>query len=209
MVISVLETALNAYLKLDEQLDGLLEPLVGKVIAIEIQPFAETLYICPSATQIQLLDAYNGVVDAKLSGSLTALGLMGLSATPMRAIFKGDVQISGDTLVAHKLQSVFNKLNINLEAKLAQFTGAKFAHDLSQILRSGRDWSEQSLTTLRKNIEEYLQEESRELPAKPEADIFFTEVDVIRNDSERIAQRIDRLQTRLMQDQPHPPGLLK
>ncbi|CAG1020358.1 partial Ubiquinone biosynthesis accessory factor UbiJ, partial [Methylococcales bacterium] len=127
LLIGALETAFNGYLGLDEHLEQLLAPMAGKVIAVHITPFNETLYLCPAHDRIQFLENYAGEVDAGLSGSLSALGLMGLSATPMRALFKGEVRIEGDTQLAHKLQRLFEKLDINLEAKLARYTGDSFA----------------------------------------------------------------------------------
>ncbi len=195
LLIAALETALNAYLTLDERVEEYLTPMAGKVLAIHITPFDETLYLCPAHDRIQLLEHYEGEVDATLSGSLSGLGLMGLSATPMRSLFKGEVKMTGDTLLAQKFQRLFEKLDLGLEAKLARYTGDKFAQRLSGLFRSGRDWSEHTLTSFRLNLEEFLQEETRELPAKPEAELLFQQIDACRCDADRLEARIDRLLT--------------
>ncbi|MDD1622305.1 MAG: SCP2 sterol-binding domain-containing protein [Methylococcaceae bacterium] len=193
LLIGALETALNGYLALDDHLEQLLAPMAGKVIAIHVTPFDETLYLCPTHESIQMLESYQGNVDATLSGSLSALGLMGLSATPMRSFFKGEVRMEGDTQLARKLQKLFAKLDINLEGKLARYTGEAFAQRLSGLLRSGRDWSRQSLTSFRLNLEEFLQEETRDLPAKPEAELVFKQIDDCRGNADRLNARIERL----------------
>ncbi|QPK61789.1 SCP2 sterol-binding domain-containing protein [Methylomonas sp. LL1] len=193
LLIGALETAFNGYLGLDEHLEQLLAPMAGKVIAVHITPFDETLYLCPTHDRIQFLGNYAGEVDAGLSGSLSALGLMGLSATPMRALFKGEVRIEGDTQLAHKLQRLFEKLDINLEAKLARYTGDRFAQRLSGLLRGSRDWTQHTLTSFRLNLEEFLQEETRDLPAKAEAELMFQRIDACRSDVDRLNARIERL----------------
>lgn len=193
LLISVFETALNRYLTLDDHVEQLLAPMAGKVLAVHITPFDETLYLCPTHDSIQMLESYQGDVDATLSGSLTALGLMGLSATPMRSLFKGEVRIEGDTQLAHKLQSLFAKLDINLEGKLARYTGEAFAHRLGGLFRGSRDWSKQTLSSFRLNLEEFLQEETRDLPAKPEAELLFQQIDECRSDADRLNARIERL----------------
>ena len=91
LIITALETALNQYLSLDEDVRLFLTPLAGKVIAVNILPFNETVYLCPTKDKIQLLESYTAEADATLSGTLSALGLMGLSSTPMRSIFSGEV----------------------------------------------------------------------------------------------------------------------
>jgi ubiquinone biosynthesis protein UbiJ len=193
LLISVLETGLNNYLRLDPQVERLLAPIVGKVIAIHITQFNETLYLCPHATGIQCLDDYQQTADATLSGSLAALGLMGLSTSPMHALFKGSVRIDGNPEIARKVQNLFGKLDINLEAQLARFTGEQLAQRLSTLVRFSRHWSQNSVKTFRLNLQEFLQEETRDLPAKPEAELFFQQVDTCRSDFDRLQARLERL----------------
>jgi ubiquinone biosynthesis accessory factor UbiJ len=47
------------------------------------------------------------------------------------------------------------------------------------------------------NSSEFLQEETRDLPAKPEAELFYRHVDTLRMDYDRLAARIARLQSQL------------
>ena len=193
LLIGVIEAAFNRYLRLDSQVEQLLAPLAGKVIAVHITPFDETIYLCPTASSLQMLESYQGDLDAQLSGSLSALGLMGLSATPMRALFKGEVRIDGDSQVAHKLQSLFAKLDIDWQGKLAQFTGDELAEKLAGLFKSSRDWTQHSLSSFKLNLQEFLQEETRDLPAKAEAEQVFQQIDEARNDVERLNARLQRL----------------
>lgn len=196
LIINAFETALNQYLSLDEDVSLFLEPVAGKVIAINIQPFNETLYLCPTSDKIQMLEHYASKVDATISGTLSALGLMSLSSTPMRSIFSGEVNIEGDTHIAHKFQQIFGKLDIDLEEKLSQYTGDIIAHKLGNLFRSSRNWTKESLETFKLNSKEFLQEETRDLPAGPEADIFYHQVDKIRSDFDRLSARIKQLKHR-------------
>lgn len=194
MLIGVLESALNKYLSLDQNSSLILTPLVGKVIAINVQPFNETIFLCPNKDAIQLLDQFPDQPDTLLTGSLTALGLMGISSKPMRAIFSGEVKIEGDIHTGQKFQELFAKLDIDLEQQVAQLTGQTIAHNISQIFRSGRDWSKESFETFQLNTAEFLQEESRDLPAKAEMDIFCQQVDELRTDFDRLQSRLARLE---------------
>jgi ubiquinone biosynthesis protein UbiJ len=193
LLISGLETALNSYLSLDKNSQAFLAPLAGKIIAITVQPFNETIYLCPSHDAIQCLDVSLEQPDTRITGTPWSLGLMGISSKPMRSIFSGAVKIEGDTHTGRKFQDLFAKLDIDLEAKLAQYTGDRFANSIGQIFRASRDWSKESIETLRLNVSEFLQEETRDLPAGPEVDIFFRQVDNLRMDCDRLQSRIDRL----------------
>lgn len=194
LLMSALEAALNRFLALDQNSGAFLAPLAGKIIAVTITPLNETIYLCPGSDSIQLLDYSPDQPDTQLTGSLFAFGLMGLSSKPMRSIFSGEVKIEGDMNTGRKFQELFAKLDINLEQQLARFAGDSMAHNISQFFRAGKNWSKESIETFRLNASEFLQEETRELPARPEMDIFYRQIDELRTDFDRLESRIERLE---------------
>lgn len=194
LLMSAFEKALNTFINLDQNCAIYLEPLNGKLIAITLQPFNETFYLCPTANSIQLLDYSIDTVDTTLTGSVLAFSLMGLSSKPMRSIFSGQVKIEGDSHTGRKFQELFAKLDLNLEQLLAPYTGDSIAYSITQFLSAGRSWSNESIETFRLNCSEFLQEETRQLPPAPELDIFFAQVDDLRTDSDRLQSRIERLE---------------
>ena len=204
LLIGTLQAAFNQYLGLDPNSGHLLAPIAGKTIAVTITPFNETLYLCPQADAMHLLYDCPGAIDTQVSGSLFALGLMGLSKNPMQTIFSGQVKIEGDMRVGRKLQELFGKLEINLEPAIARYVGDKNAQVLSRFFSAGKDWSEESLETFRLNVSEFLQEESRELPPAPEMDIFYRQVDSLRADFDRLNSRVERLQSFLSKAKESP-----
>ena len=191
--MSAVESAINHYLSLDEDLPLFLAPLAGKVIAVTITPFNETLYLCPSENGIQMLDYYQEEADTTLTGSLAALGLMSLSATPARAFFSGKVTITGDLKIGQTFQNLFEQLDIDLEEQLSHVTGDIIAHQVGNLFRSAYSWHQDTLNTAQLNISEFLQDETQDLPPEPEIAIFAQQVDQLKEDCERIEARIKRL----------------
>ena len=198
LLMSALETALNKYLALDQNSSDFLAPLAGKIIAVTISTFNETIYLCPTADSIQLLDYSADQPDTQLTGSVFALSLMGLSSKPMRSIFSGEVKIEGNMDTGRKFQELFAKLDINLEQQLARYTGDNIAHNISQFFRAGHNWSQESIETFRLNASEFLQEETRDLPAGPEVDIFYRQIDELRTDFDHLQSRVERLENTLL-----------
>jgi ubiquinone biosynthesis protein UbiJ len=194
LLVGALEATLNQYLALDQDSGYFLTPLAGKVIAVTVEPFDETIYLCPTTHSIQCLDQFPNLPDTRLTGSVWALGLMGLSSTPMRSVFSGEVKIEGDMQTGRKFQELFAKLDIDLEEKLSQFTGDIIAHKVANFFRASQNWSKDSLETFRLNAKEFLQEETRDLPSAPEADIYHAQVDELRTDVDRLQSRIERLE---------------
>ncbi len=198
LLMSALEAAFNKFLEMDQNSAVFLAPLSGKIIAMTLLPFNETIYLCPTSDSIQLLDYSPNQPDTQLTGSVFAFGLMGLSSKPMRSIFSGEVKIEGDMQTGRKFQELFAKLDINLEQQLARYTGDTIAHNISQFFRAGQNWSKESIETFRLNASEFLQEETRDLPAVPEADLFYAQVDELRTDFDRLQSRVERLENALL-----------
>ncbi len=197
LLMGALETALNKYLALDQNSCFFLAPLAGKVIAVTITPFNDTIYLCPTVDSFQILDQFPGQPDTRLTGSVFALGLMGLSSKPMRSNFSGEVKIEGDMDTGRNIQGLFVKLDINLEEQLARYTGENIARDISRLFRAGQNWSKESIDTFRLNASEFLQEETRDLPAGPEVDIFYRQIDELRNDFDRLQSKVERIENQL------------
>jgi ubiquinone biosynthesis protein UbiJ len=116
----------------------------------------------------------------------------------MRSIFSGDIKIEGDMDVGRKFQALFEQLDPDFEEALSNYTGDVIAHKTGQVFRSGHDWGQETLRTLQLNTSEFLQDETRDLPAQPEIDIFFKHVDELRSDADRLDARIVRLKQYLL-----------
>ena len=201
LLISAFETALNKYLSLDEDVTIFLQPLAGKIIAVNIQPFNATLYLCPTTQGIQIIDFYEGTADTSLTGSLPALGLMGLSSTPARSFFSGEVLIEGDLNIGHQFQKLFEQLDIDLEEQLSHVTGDVIAHKIGNFFRSANQWQQESLNTIQLNISEFLQDETQDLPPAPEINMLSQQIDQLKEDFDRLEARIKRLDTHLKEQQ--------
>lgn len=193
LLMGALEAALNKFINLDQNSRSYLAPLSGKIIAITIVPFNETIYLYPSADSIQLADFSPDKPDTHLTGSVFSFGLMGFSSNPMRSVFSGEIKIEGDMQTGRKFQTLFTKLDFNIEQQLANYTGNTLAHNISNFLRVGQNWSQESINTFKLNTSEFLQEETRNLPAKPEMEIFYRQIDKLRTDFDRLQSRIERL----------------
>jgi len=195
LLFSAFEAALNKYLSLDEDVTTFLQPLAGKIIAINIQPFDETFYLCPTEQNIQMIDYYEGSADTTLTGTLAAFGLMGASSTPARSFFSGEVLIEGDLSVGRQFQKLFEQLDIDIEEQLAHLTGDVIAHKVGHFFRKANQWNKENFNSLQLNVKEFLQDETQDLPPAPEVNILTQQIDQLKEDSERIEARINRLET--------------
>lgn len=194
---SVLGEATERFLQLAPNSHQYLAPMAGKVIALRFVPFDWRIYLCPGETTMEVLPSFAAEPDVTFTGSPLAFARMGLGGSPLRALFAGEVVVEGDMKVARRFQRLFEKLDIDWEGLMARFVGLGLAARLADGLRSSHAWRVETVEALQRNVAEYLQEESRELPASAEAELFYADVDKLRADCDRLEKKVLRLQGRL------------
>jgi ubiquinone biosynthesis protein UbiJ len=189
-----LSAAINKYLMLDPDTPTRLQPLIDKVVALKIQPPGLTLFFRGEATQLSLLSEWDGVVDTTITGGPISLAQMNVSPTsPLRQLMSGNVEITGDTETGQIFQAVLHQVDIPWQRHLAAIVGDALAHQVTQTVRGLRQWGEDSASSMRANITEYLQEEIGQLPPREAVRDFLADVDDLRMTSDRLVARIELL----------------
>ncbi len=197
LAYAALEEALNRYLDLDPDAKLQLARLHGRVIALEILGVGVTLFLVPSPKRLQVLSQVDGVPDCTLRGSPLALARLSEPERGSDRLFAGEVEIHGDTDLAHRFGKILGGMDIDWEEQLSRFTGDIVAHEVGNAARGAQRWGRDAKASLTLDLREYLQEESRILPARWEMEEFLTGVDGVRDDVERLEARIERLMRRL------------
>ncbi len=206
-LVGAMETALNAYLALDPQVQEKLAQLQGRVIAIELESAPGTplltFYVLPGENGIELLTQYAGEADTILSGMPLALAKMSL-VSKFEAIkpdypdtgedlFSDEVVIRGDVELGQHFRRILDEMDIDWEEHLSHLTGDIVAHKTGNVVREVGQWWQQALGTLASDAGEFMQQESELLPEADELSQFMQEVDLLRSDLDRLEERVQRL----------------
>lgn len=196
-LIAALEGALNRYLRLDPTVLPRLAELEGKVIAVEFEGLAWHCFLLPGPDGVQVRRDYDAAPDTTLRGTPWALLRLGGQrqggAAATESFFAGAVKISGDVELGQRIKQILDAIDIDWEDLLAQTVGDVLAHQAGNVVRRAHAWGTHSLETLGQNFAEYQQEEIRNLPTPSEMNDFLQAVDTLRDDVERMEQRILRL----------------
>lgn len=193
-ILAVTETVLNGYINLDPESSKNLEKLAGKVIAVEL-PFFKFYYVT-SKTHINLVSETHSPADVTLQGSPLDFLRYTASEKDNAAFVTSGIKVTGNTEVAQDFKDLFAKIDIDWEEKLSHVTGDVIAHQIGNFFRAISAWAKQSKETLRQDLSEYVHEEIRLFPAAEELQLFYKDVDHLRDSVERIDVRIKKLHTK-------------
>ena len=202
MLLQSLESALNRRIAGSAPARQLCRRLDGRVLGLRIRDTGLDLYVTVSEAGVELGHSAPGEPDAVLEGSPFGLAALAGSATPPR----GSVHLAGDPEVARLARELLQLARPDWEEELARVIGDVPAHQVGNAWRGAVRWSRQTLDTLSRDAAEFLQEESRDLPAAPEVEAFLGAVDEIRMDTDRLEARIRRLHERLADGPDREPG---
>lgn len=190
-LLTLAEASLNRVLARDPVTLARLGELAGREIRIDCTQPECHLFLLPHARGIDLLAQSAGTPDACLRGS--ALNLMRLPSAGNAVLFGQGVELEGDSGLAHRLQQILADSQIDWEGWLGDLIGDTAAHPLANLLRSARHQLRHGSSSFIHSLEEYLHEEARLLPTQVEIDIWQEEVEELRDATDRLAARVDRL----------------
>ncbi|MDH4108497.1 MAG: SCP2 sterol-binding domain-containing protein [Gammaproteobacteria bacterium] len=131
--------------------------------------------------------------DVAITGSLFALASLAMRSGE-RLIRDGSIDLIGDAEIAQSFQRLLAYGRPDIEEELSGVLGDVAAHGVGDVARAVGRWARDAHETMRQNLTEYLQEESRVVPSRYEADAFRAGVERLRDDVERAEVRIRRLE---------------
>jgi len=168
--------------------------LDGTTVAIRVRDTALGTYFTFDEDVVALTTEFADEPDVVITGSFITLARM-MQGAGEAAIRNGDVELAGDAATAQRFQRLLDFAKPDLEEEMSRVVGDVAAHRIAEIARGVGNWAREARSTMGGNIREYLQEESRDAPTRYEVDRFTQQVGTLRDDVERIAARLNRLES--------------
>ena len=200
LFLSSIETAINTYLKLDNNALAQLKSLDDKIICLHITGLDITLYFLPDQHGIQVISDYSGDPDVTIHGSPMALIRLGMSNDSGKTLLDTDAYIEGDMGIANHFTDILKSIDLDWQERLSFVVGDIITHQTASIMEQSKGWLSDTGNAAKHNIAEYLSEESQVLVAEAEVGYYLDEVDTLRADMDRMEARINRLQDQPKQD---------
>ena len=192
-LLASVENGVNRILRLDSTAMARLQPLTGKVIAVECAAPALQLFILPSDEGLLLASQWAADADCTLRAPAASLMRLVLSKDKTAVLHSPEVDLEGDSHVLMALAQVLQDLELDWEYELSRWLGPVATALIGGHLRSRANWYQQGFASLNQNLAEYLSEEARTLVGEREAQARFDELDQLKLDLDRLEARFERL----------------
>ena len=196
-ITTLVEIALNRYLDMDPDIRTMMPAMTGKVIKITVREIDLPLIMRVNDNRIDVLSSYDLDIDSEMRASVFSLMKLGMAGDDSASAMGGDIEMSGDLETGRQFRDLLSKVDIDWEEILSQYTGDIVAHKIGSSVRMLANWGKKTTGSLRKDVSEYLQEESRQIPSQVEVKEYLAKVDDIRLATDRAEARIKQLKNRI------------
>ena len=190
--MKLIESELNRCIGESTGARELLTRLAGTSFAVHVEGLGITAVLRSDGERLSVgsdAEAPTAVLRAAPFDLLRLVNADGVSG-----VKRTRAELSGDLEVAERYARLLKLARPDLEEEVAKWLGDLPAHALGEAARGVRAWLARAGAALRMNAAEYLQEESRAVPAPLEAQAFYGDVERLRDDVERAAARVARLE---------------
>ncbi|MBD1551849.1 ubiquinone biosynthesis accessory factor UbiJ [Pseudomonas typographi] len=192
-LLAAAEAGLNRALRLDATALPRLQALAGSVIEIDCVRPARRLYLLPSGDGLMLARHWEAPPVCTLRAPAGRLLELAMRRDKTAVLHAPDVELHGDSGVLMALAAVLQSLELDWEHELARWFGPLGAGLLAGHLRVRARWAVQGAGRLRESLADYLNEETRTLVGKREAEARWREIDDLKLATDRIEARLARL----------------
>jgi len=193
-----LETALNHTLSLDPDTQQRLIALNGRRVLLHLRGPEIALAITVKEGRLKV-----GPPDENASGSQLRVAATPGSLLAMLferdddGISPGKVEIAGDAELARRLEKLATTFAPDFEEAFARTFGDVLGVPIAKAVRKALSHAKETATHLAEDSADWLREESRLALAPGEVEGFLDGVDTLRERSDRLESRVQRLVRRL------------
>ena len=191
MLSALAAAAFNRLLRDAEWARTQLVPFAGCIIRFDVSPLTAAFAI----------EGDGRLAAASLESEADALVQMS-GPTLARLVWlrdesaRQDVRVTGDTALASALTGVLSAMHWDVEEDLSRVIGDVAAHRMAQAGSAFLSWQSRTATNLAQSLAEYWTEERLVIASRESVREFVQAVDVLRDDTERLEKRIERLWSR-------------
>ncbi len=196
LLLEMVNRAIQTVLSVDPDSVKELAALTGKVYCIKLTMPPMTFYLLPDPEGFSLTTETVTPADVTLSGSVFAFAKLsgkGAAAGKNSVFSDGQITMEGDAEAGQALQRALSRFDLDWEELVARVIGDLPARKFGNAARGVGQWADQTAGYARTNFSDFLTEEARVMASKVAMDRLESGVSALRSDTDRLAQRIEKL----------------
>ncbi|MEM1110757.1 MAG: SCP2 sterol-binding domain-containing protein [Pseudomonadota bacterium] len=188
---------MNRTLALAPGASARLAKLDGSVFCVQCTSPSFELYLLPQEMGVRLMGVCEHPITTAVRGSAADFTELASASDPAATLINGALEIDGDSAPLIELQQILGDLDVDWEAPLVDAFGDVPGHQLAAGLRGAFGWGQRAGESLRRQLSEFILEEARLSPPRLQLEDFYSDVQALGLDVERLESRITRLKQRL------------
>jgi ubiquinone biosynthesis protein UbiJ len=190
-----LEAALNHTLSLDPDTQQKLAALNGRSVQLHLRGPEIALAVSVDEARLKVGPPQD---DSQLKVAATPGSLLSmLFRRDDDGIAPGKVEIAGDAELARRLEKLASKFALDFEEAFARTFGDVLGVPLAKAVRKGLVHARETASHLTEDSADWLRDEARVAMAPGEIEGFLDGVDALRERSDRLEARVQRLVQRV------------
>ncbi|HHW4678853.1 MAG TPA: ubiquinone biosynthesis accessory factor UbiJ [Xylella sp.] len=192
-----LELALNRLMALDPDTCQALRMLNGRRVSLHLEtpPLALQIFVEGERLCVGAIDPEQDMdlkVQGTLAGFLRQLPWF-VQARHTSTVQTGRIRMAGDAELAQHLQQLAARFDPDWEQPFVMVFGELLGVQVAAVLRMVLRQIQKNAVDLAQSTVDFVTEESGSLVPRAELEVFYDDVDVLRDDVERLAARLARL----------------
>jgi ubiquinone biosynthesis protein UbiJ len=185
--------AINHLLRDADWARAQLVPFAGSTILFEVPPLAVAFRVENDGRLVAAAAQTEPAAVVRLTGP-ALIRLIWLRDDSARH----EVSVTGDTALASALTGILSAVHWDMEEDLSQVFGDVVAHRLTHAGEALCAWHANAASNLARSLTEYWTEEQPLIASRTAVCDFVQAVDALRDDTERLEKRIERLSSGLV-----------
>ena len=194
LLADTLEAGVNQVLALDQESASRLDKLEGRILQLDLEGLAITLYFTAESGAVLISLSLEGEPDTVISGTPFALFAMAAPGDAAGWGLPGSrVQISGDANLARDMEQVFSRLDPDWERPLAALFGDVVGFQLAAGLKLGVETVREAARSTAEMAGVYLRDEASALVRPFEMKSFGDDVEKLRDAVDSLEARLKKI----------------
>ncbi|API87752.1 ubiquinone biosynthesis accessory factor UbiJ [Francisella uliginis] len=190
-MIQTINKALSFLPKLDPQADALLSPLKDKALSVVI---SDLDYNISLKVENNNLHATNEITDNVLTGKLAYILELVFNKNLQELIIAEKLDYQGSLKDLNEFNTFLNAIDIDVVYRISSLTSPEFANIITKPFDKVKEYLKTSRQETVIDIKDYLTEEKRTLISQNEINIFYKQVQELKQATDRVEAKLKLLQ---------------